>query len=151
MRLAIADAPDAPVVASLVSALIEELGGATLSEDEARAAADHLVDDTDAGFAVIAWDGTEPVGICTVSFQHAIRTLGRYGIIQEMYVVPAWRSHHVGSQLVDCALSEAARHGCATAELGTPLHGERQVAFYQRQGFASVGQRLRKKLRRDGA
>jgi len=151
VRYSIAEESDAPVVATLVNRLIEELGGSPLPSDEAHAAAAHLVGDTSAGFAVIAWDDTQPIGVCTVSFQHAIRTLGTYATIQEMYVVPAWRSRQAGSQLVEIALAEAARHGCAMVELGTPPHGDRQITFYERLGFRAVGQRLRKTLQADDA
>jgi ribosomal protein S18 acetylase RimI-like enzyme len=148
MRLAIATEPDAPVVASMVNLLIEELGGVQLPTVEAQAAAAHLLRDRDAGFAVLAWEGTKPVGACTVSIQHAVRTLGRYGIIQEIYVTPESRSLGVGAELIALAQSEAEAQGCRTIELGTPPHGDRQIAFYQRAGFTPVGMRLRSKLMR---
>jgi ribosomal protein S18 acetylase RimI-like enzyme len=84
-----------------------------------------------------------PDAVCTVSFVHAMRSLGRYAIIQEMYVVPERRSSGIGKELLEAALAAAIERGAAFVELGTPLHGTRQVQFYERSGFTSVGERLR--------
>ena len=84
-----------------------------------------------------------PGAVCTVSFAHAMRSLGRYAIIQEMYVVPELRGSGIGKEMLAAALAAATERGAAFVELGTPLHGTRQVQFYERSGFTSVGERLR--------
>ena len=75
------------------------------------------------------------VAVCTVSFVDALRTAGRYAIIQEMYVDPGVRSSGVGIEVLWFALDHAISRGCAMVELGTPFHGDRQIQFYQRAGF----------------
>ena len=60
-----------------------------------------------------------------------------------MFVAPEQRSTGVGAALLARALAHARSLGCPFVELGTPLGGERQIAFYRRSGFASVGERLR--------
>lgn len=73
----------------------------------------------------------------------ALRSVGHYAIIQEMYVDPSARSSGVGMEVLRFALDHAVARGCAMVELGTPFHGERQIQFYQRAGFTNVGARLR--------
>jgi GNAT superfamily N-acetyltransferase len=81
--------------------------------------------------------------VCTVSYAHALRSGGRYAIVQEMYVTPALRSSGVGRLVLELALATAKQAGCPFVELGTPPAGARQIAFYRRSGFAPVGERLR--------
>jgi GNAT superfamily N-acetyltransferase len=95
------------------------------------------------GFVFLAESGGTPAAVCTVSLVHALRAAGRYAIVQEMYVAPDLRSTGLGAQLLARALDHARSLGCSFAELGTPLGGERQIAFYRRSGFFPVGERLR--------
>ena len=78
-----------------------------------------------------------------MSFVEALRSRGRYAIVQEMFVEPALRGSGIGASLLHFALDEAAASGCRFVELGTPLGGARPIAFYEREGFARVGERLR--------
>ena len=135
---------DAESVISLLNRLLEELGGEPIPIEDAQSALLRLVADPAAGFALLAIEEKSIVGICTVSFQEAVRARGRYALIQEMYVVPQFRSRGVGAALVEEAVSQARSLGCRTVEVGTPAGGDRQEAFYQRLGFAPVGLRLRR-------
>ena len=128
----------------LVSALLTELGGTPPPGDAVSPVFDALVSGVDAGFIVIGEDDSgNPIAVCTVSYLTAIRTRGPYAIIQEMYVAPAARSAGIGMQVLQFALTHAAAHDCNTVELGTPYHGQRQIAFYHRAGFTEIGARLR--------
>jgi len=141
-RLATAD--DTAVVIRLVSALQVELGGQALTA-EAQAVYRTLISgEPGTGFVMLGGlTEAEPQAVCTVSYVHAMRTMGRYGVIQEMYVEPALRSTGVGRELLEAALSESVQRGCAMVELGTPFQGDRQIQFYERTGFTNIGARLR--------
>ena len=130
---------------ALVAGLLSELGGTPPSPGDMEPVYDRLIAGGDGGFGFIAVgeDDGEIVAVCTVSFLQAIRTRGRYAIIQEMFVQPDQRSTGVGMETLRFALEYAAANGCDTVELGTPYHGERQIAFYRRAGFTEVGARLR--------
>lgn len=104
---------------------------------------DALVGDGEAGFVVLGESDQRPIAVCAVSYLQAMRTRGRYAIIQEMYVEPDARSTGVGMGVLNFALEYAVAGGCDTVELGTPYHGERQIQFYRRAGFTEVGARLR--------
>ena len=140
-RLASAD--DRDTALGLVRALLIELGGQPPPADDLFPVFDRLVTDIDAGFIVVGESASGVVSVCTVSFLDAIRTRGRYAIIQEMFVEPEWRSSGVGMEVLQFTLNHAVAHGCQTVELGTPFHGDRQIQFYRRAGFAEVGARLR--------
>ena len=137
-----AGASDADAVLELVSALLSELGGRPLPE-RGGAAFDELSNAPEKGFVLLGEIDARPVAVCTVSHVHALRSVGQYSIIQEMYVLPELRSTRVGATLLERACRECASQGSAFVELGTPLGGRRQVSFYERSGFAIVGERLR--------
>ena len=141
VRLATANDRDAAL--RLVSGLLAELGGVPPPADEMAPVFDDLVSGA-AGFIAIGTDDAgAAVAVCTVSFVTALRTRGRYAIIQEMFVVPDARSSGIGMAVLRFALEHAAASGCAIVELGTPANGHRQIAFYRRAGFTEVGARLR--------
>ncbi len=134
----------APEVARMVNELILELGGQPLDTGPAQDVARRLVEQPDSGFAVVATLDGRAVGVCTVSYQSSVRTLGAYAIVQEMFVSPEHRGEQMGAKLLRSALETAAEHGCKVVELGTPPNGERQARFYEREGFRAVGARLRR-------
>jgi len=104
---------------------------------------DALVGDADAGFVALGESHRRAVAVCTVSYLQAMRTRGKYAIIQEMFVESEYRSTGVGMEVLKFALGYAVANGCETVELGTPYHGDRQIQFYRRAGFSEVGARLR--------
>ena len=127
----------------LVGKLLAELGGTPPSPADMAPVYDRLIDGGSNGFIAVGEDGNDLVAVCTVSFLQALRTRGRYAIIQEMFVEPEARSTGVGMDVLRFALDHAVANGCQTVELGTPYHGERQIQFYRRAGFTEVGARLR--------
>lgn len=140
MTVRLAGPDDTESVIRLVSSLLVELGADPLPE-RASAAYDALLGGS--GFAMLAEVSGSDAAVCTVSYVDAIRTLGRYAVIQEMYVASSLRGTGIGRELLEAALAESVARGCAIVELGTPAHGERQIRFYARSGFVSVGERLR--------
>lgn len=143
LKVRLATPADRDEALRLVNGLLTELGGTPRPADAAGQVFDELVSGGDAGFIVIAEEEGTAKAVCTASFLRALRTVGRYAIIQEMYVEPESRSSGVGRAVVDFALAHAAASGCQVVELGTPRNGDRQIEFYQRAGFVNVGARLR--------
>jgi GNAT superfamily N-acetyltransferase len=143
MNVRLGERDDAGEVVRLVSALLVELGGRPLDPARAGAVYAEILARPELGFVFLAEEGGAGSAVCTVSLVHALRSAGWYGIVQEMYVAPERRSTGLGARLLHEALGHARKHGCAFVELGTPLGGERQVAFYRRCGFVPVGERLR--------
>lgn len=140
-RLALPDDRDAVVL--LVGSLLAELGGNPPPPDALAPVYDRLIAGGAAGFIAVGKNASKIVAVCTVSYLDAMRTRGKYAIIQEMFVEPEYRSTGVGMDVLGFALDYAVANGCQTVELGTPYHGERQIQFYRRAGFTEVGARLR--------
>lgn len=139
----LATARDRDAALDLVRRLLTELGGTPAPAEAMAPVFARFADDGPSGFVALAEDDGRFVAVCTVSFVDALRSVGRYAIIQEMYVDPSVRSSGVGMDVLRFALDHAVAQGCAMVELGTPYHGERQIQFYQRAGFTEVGARLR--------
>ena len=141
VRLATAKDRDAAI--ALVRNLLVELGGNPPSADAMSPLFERFAVEGGPGFVVVGDADGSMVAVCAVSFVDALRSAGRYAIIQEMFVEPDWRSSGVGRDVLRFALEHATSQGCRMVELGTPFHGDRQIQFYQRAGFTNIGARLR--------
>jgi GNAT superfamily N-acetyltransferase len=142
---------DVAEIATAVAELLLELGAKPSSPSELQAAARALVDDETAGVLLIAGaDAGQIVGLLGVSWQLAVRIPGRYGLIQELWVHPSWRSRAIGGQLLS-ALDDIARElGVARIEVGLPserfAHLAGTQAFYRAHDFTAIGTRMRRLL-----
>ena len=152
IRKAVPD--DAPDVARMVKALTDEIialignehfdvderVSATLARQwisEGRYAAYLAVDDAN--------DGT--IGLATLCETRSVYAQGVFGIIQEFYVAPPWRSQEVGARLVEACVQHGLEAGWKRLELATPPLPEfaRTVSFYKDNGFEPTGGRKMKR------
>lgn len=141
-------AADAGMAARFVSALIGELSPG-LEPDVAamtRTAAALLATPAVTGLAA-SLDG-RAVGLILLNECAAIYAGGRFGEITELYVEPAHRSRGVVRALVAKAVDIGRLCGWTRLEVGAPggPGWARTRAFYERQGFAEVGPRLKRPL-----
>jgi GNAT superfamily N-acetyltransferase len=141
---------DVPAVVSAVSGLLEELGGKAGASDAHEQTAHALVDDDSAGVLLVAENLNEVVGVLGVSWQVAIRIPGRYGLIQELWVHPAFRGMTIGGDLILALFEIARERGVARLEVGLPSerfpHLGATEAFYVNNGFTPIGTRMRRLL-----
>jgi GNAT superfamily N-acetyltransferase len=141
---------DVPAVAVGVSELLEELGGKPAATDALEQTARALIDDSGAGVLLVAENLDEIVGVLGVSWQIAIRVPGRYGLIQELWVHPAFRGMTIGGDLVVALFEIAREQGITRLEVGLPSerfpHLGATEAFYLNNGFAAIGTRMRRLL-----
>ncbi len=134
------------------AALLEELGageriaGPAVLEGEARA----LVEDPGQGDVLIAAVGAHVVGVLCSSWQRAVHVPGRYAVIQDLWVDPAWRSSGVGAGLIEALAAIAREQGAPRLEVGLPRESfaaiVRTEAFYAENGFEHLGPRMRRRL-----
>jgi len=151
-RVREAVANDIDGVGIAVEELLLELGGKPPFAVALRDTIGELIDDPQLGALLVAEsaDGAI-VGFLGASWQTAVRIPGRYGLIQELWVRPDWRSRDVGAGLL-AALSElAVERGVARIEVGLPSERFAELgateAFYARNGFEPIGMRMRLLLR----
>ncbi|MFV0473910.1 MAG: GNAT family N-acetyltransferase [Pikeienuella sp.] len=141
-----AGAAETAAIAELVHALLDELSGgkAAAPETMARTAETVLADARIVAF--LARAGGAPVGALMLNEAAAIYAGGRFGVITELYVKPAFRSAGVAALLVEAAMAEARSRGWGRVEVGAPAQPQwaRTLRFYLRNGFAEIGPRLRR-------
>jgi GNAT superfamily N-acetyltransferase len=172
----IAQAPDIDTVLALVEALLAELGeeGQEFAQIDRLRLRDGLqreMASAEARFlALLARDDSgTAIGVLTLSTSFAVYAGGEYGVIDEMYVRPEWRSRGVGRALVDAAVGLARQRGWFRLDVtgpnaaGSPVAasavagvnagapavgspgavGDPALRFYLGLGFEPTGQKLR--------
>lgn len=90
---------------------------------------------------IAAFAGDTVVGFAALCESHALYAEGAFGIIQEFYVMPEFRSQAVGGALLQEAIKLAKANAWTRLELCTPPVPEfdRTVDFYHANGFAITG------------
>jgi GNAT superfamily N-acetyltransferase len=142
-----AAAEDAAAVAEAIEQLLVELGGERPPTAALEAAARTLIADPAAGAVLVAKVGGEVVGVLAASWQQAIHVPGRYATIQDLWVLPAWRSRAIGHDLVEALRRLARAQGIGRIEVGLPKETFERIgateAFYRVNGFEHLGPRMR--------
>lgn len=142
---------DVPAAAAAVGALLDELGGEAPAVAELEAATRALVEQPELGTLLVAEAEGELVGVLAASWVHAVHVPGHYGVIQDLWVRPDFRSRAVGRELVERYAEIAGERGAARLEVGLPKESFERIEaterFYRGNEFASLGIRMRRKLR----
>lgn len=88
-----------------------------------------------------AFNGDKIVGFGAICESHSLYAEGRFGIIQEFYVAPEYRSKEIGKFLIQAIVEFAKEQGWKRLELCTPPVPEfdRTVGFYKSNGFDITG------------
>jgi GNAT superfamily N-acetyltransferase len=146
-----AGAGDVAAAAAGIGALLQELGGEGPAADELEAATRKLVEDPALGALLVAEADGEIVGVLAASWQHAVHVPGRYGIVQDLWVSPEWRSRAIGRELIEALAALTREQGIARLEVGLPQDSfaaiEATRSFYLANDFAPLGPRMRRLLR----
>ena len=145
-----AQAEDVERIAAAVVDLLVELGAAPPAASAMQDTVQALLEDREAGAVLVAEAEGALVGVLAASWQTAIHMAGRYALIQDLWVQPAWRSRSIGHKLLDELFALARRHGIACVEVGLPRDRFANLratqAFYTASGFAPLGTRMRRAL-----
>ena len=139
----IADPSDTESVAFLLAALYEETEHTPDAWDIATVFAD--IDTDDRHSTLLALDGDDDiVGILTLVESIALYAGGMIGVINELYVVPEYRSEGVGKMLLTQAKELAENKGWRRLEVTTPGDNyPKTLRFYEREGFFRIGPRYK--------
>jgi len=88
------------------------------------------------------------IGVLTLTESQAIYAGGKYGVIDEMYVVPEYRSMKAGEMLVSKAKEIARAKKWLRIDVTAPTEErwKRTVAFYEKCGFVFTGPKLKFQL-----
>lgn len=150
-RVRSASPRDIGAVAEAIGQLLLELGGTPPARQEMEATTRALVEDEGSGAVLVAHDDEGAViGVLAASWQTAIHAAGQYGLIQDLWVHPAWRSRQVGAKLVQALDRVARERGVQRIEVGLPRESFPALAateaFYRRNGFTPLGPRMRRTI-----
>jgi len=90
---------------------------------------------------IAAFDADNIVGFGALCESHSLYAEGTFGIIQEFYVMPEYRSKEVGKGLIQEIIKLATTNEWKRLELCTPPTPEfdRTVEFYKSNGFEITG------------
>ncbi|WP_281886574.1 GNAT family N-acetyltransferase [Paenibacillus sp. YYML68] len=140
-----ANKEDSHIVAGMVARLLSELTAKELEKATYIKTCEELFEVPDIYSCYIALDNQECVGTVAVSESCSIYAGGRFGIIQELYVLPEYRSKNIGHLLIDNIVELAKVRGWKRIEVGTPdpVIWNRTIEFYKREGFSEVGLKLK--------
>lgn len=143
IHLVVADETHTATVAVLLAALFEEVGHTPTAEEIADVFAETEADDHHSTLLATD-DGGDVVGVLTIAETLSLYAGGYIGVLNELYVVPAYRSEGVGKILLDAAKSLAEERNWKRLEVTTP--GEeyaKTLRFYEREGFVAIGPRYK--------
>ena len=143
---------NAETVFALVQRLLKELGDeeGDLGKLNKPAVLRAWKESSDKIFTFAATsDDRSTIGLATVVEAFAIYANGTYGIINEMYVDPSFRSKGVGHQLLISVLELARVRGWSRIDVTAPESEgwDRTRAFYEREGFTFTGPKLKRVLK----
>jgi GNAT superfamily N-acetyltransferase len=136
-----AAAADVPAIVSLLAA--DQLGatrdGVTAPGDLAGyQRAFREIDRDPAHILVVAQSGPDVVGTLQLSF---IPGLARHGAlraqIEAVRVADSWRGRGLGAAMMEWAIAEAGRRGCALVQLTSDKSRTSAHRFYERLGFVA--------------
>ena len=137
----IADESDTHAVAVMLAELFEEVEHTPDASEIAAIFAD--IDAEDSHSTLLAINESEDiVGIATIVECLSLSAGGKYGVINELYVVPEYRSEGVGKMLLDEIKDLADGRGWTRLEVTTP--GDeftKTLRFYTREDFYKIGPR----------
>jgi GNAT superfamily N-acetyltransferase len=139
----IADTSDTDVVSELLADLFAEVGHSLTAAEIADIF--EQIDEDDLHSTLLALnEEDETVGVLTLVESLSLYAGGRIGVVNELYVVPDYRSEGVGKQLLDAAKDLAEERGWVRLEVTTPGDDyEKTLRFYEREGFMLVGPRYK--------
>ena len=87
------------------------------------------------GFFMIAHIREEVVGIAAISFAWTLEHCGQAAWLDELYVLPEYRSRGIGGILLDSVIAEVRRAGCRAIDLEVEADHSRAEKLYLRKGF----------------
>ena len=132
----------AKLAVCLLNEIIERVGMQAFDVDENKAV--RLCEDfiADRRYRVLAaFDDDRIVSFGALCESHSLYAEGSFGILQEFYVEPEYRSRNLGQRMIETMVEYGKWQGWTRLELCTPPLPafDRTVSFYESNGFEITG------------
>jgi GNAT superfamily N-acetyltransferase len=118
---------------------MDEFYGETVTEP-AEAKIDQinsvLFADPPLAYAILAWDGSNLVGMAAYSFLWPAALTTKLLFLKELYVSKSYRRHGIGKLLMEHLFKAAIDTGCSRVEWTTDRENMEAQHFYERLGLA---------------
>ncbi len=87
----------------------------------------------------------EVVGILSLTESQSLYAGGYYGIVDELFILPAYRAHGVGSLMIQMIIAMGKARKWNRIELTGPteVKWKRTMDFYNRSGFVFTGPKMK--------
>jgi len=140
---------DAELINEMVARLLSELVGTPIERENYIHVTVDLMNAPNLYNVFLAFDDTNRcLGLLSVTESCSIYAGGRFGIIQELYVLPEHRSSTIGHSLISSVVDFGKVNNWKRLEVGAPdaAKWNRTVSFYRKEEFEEIGPRLSLKL-----
>ena len=103
------------------------------------------IDSDERHSTLLAYDNDgDPAGLITITETISLYACGLIGVINELYVLPEYRSEGLGKMLLDQCKELGQERGWKRLEVTTPGEEyEKTLHFYEREGFYRIGPRYK--------
>lgn len=128
---------DIDALVGLMRAFYAE-SGYPLDADWAAASFRALLTQPALGAVWLAQAGGDAVGHAVLTVRHAMEFGGLLGIVDDLYIVPAWRRRGIAVALLDALRGECRSRGCRAWQVEVGVGNGSAQALYRRFGFAPV-------------
>lgn len=112
--------------------------GYPLDADWAAASFRALLAQPALGAVWLAQADGRAVGHAVLTVRHAMEFGGPLGIVDDLYVAPAWRRRGIARALLDALRGECRSRGCRAWQVEVGAGNASAQALYRRLGFAPV-------------
>ncbi len=146
LKIKKAKTEDASILTLMVVSLLSELSGEVLEQEKYNDLCVKLLNRSDFFTGFLAFNEFDHcIGILTVTETCSIYAGGCFGVIQELYVLPEYRSMNIGHELIKEVVSFAESRAWRRIEVGAPDRDKwvRTIKFYEKEGFEEIGPRLK--------
>lgn len=130
-----ATAGDIPVLAALVRRYWDFEGIDDFDDDRCRRTLELFFRTPGLGAAWLARDGDRAAGYLIACYVFSLEHGGLTAEIDELFLLPSYRSGGLGRQLLETAEAEFRRAGCTNVSLQLGPGNERGRRFYVRSGY----------------
>ncbi|MDX2109769.1 MAG: GNAT family N-acetyltransferase [Verrucomicrobiota bacterium] len=106
---------------------------------EVERAAAQLLDTPGLGVCGLIYADTTLAGYTVLCFGYSLEFHGRFGLLDELYVRPAFRRKGIGNLALEWAVAYCQREGIGALRLEVDRLNTLALSLYERAGFTSAG------------